>query len=183
MAHRPCSDFARRSPGVRGGSVMAHELTHALASLVTGGRVTAIHATTTGGSTVTNRSHVFVSLAPYVFPLYTAIVLGLYFIAAPSFKVYLLGLVGFTYAFHLALTVYSLSHQQPDLKEGGKAFSLIFIFTGNMIVLVLLIAFVWPQALSLKQAALETFQWAEHLALAAYLFLKSHLFRSEGLPV
>jgi hypothetical protein len=160
--------------------VMAHEITHALASLVTGGRVTAIHATTTGGSTITNRSHIFVSLAPYVFPLYTAAALGLYFIAAPSFKIYLLGLVGFTYAFHLALTVYSLSHQQPDLKEGGKAFSLLFIFAGNMIVLVLLIAFVWPHALSLKQAALETYHWAQYLALAVYRFLKPHFFRPEG---
>ena len=160
--------------------VMAHEITHALASLLTGGKVTAIHATTAGGSTVTNRSHVFVCLAPYVFPLYTAIALGLYLIAAPSFKIYLLGLMGFTYAFHLALTVYSLSHPQSDLKESGKAFSLIFIFTGNMIVLVLLIVFVWPEALSFQQAARETFHWVETLALAAYRLLKSHLFRPEG---
>ncbi|HEY5039275.1 MAG TPA: M50 family metallopeptidase, partial [bacterium] len=46
--------------------VMAHELTHALATLLMGGKVTAIHATTTGGSTIVNKSHVFISLAPYV---------------------------------------------------------------------------------------------------------------------
>ena len=66
------------------------------------------------------------------------------------------------------------------MKEGGKAFSLLFIFAGNMIVLVLLIAFVWPQALSMKQAALETYHWAEYLALAIFRFLKPHLFHPEG---
>ena len=115
-----------------------------------------------------------------MFPFYTAIALGLYFIAMPSLKIYLLGLVGFTYAFHLALMFFSLSQNQPDLKEGGKVFSLIFIFAGNMIVLVLLIAFVWPQALSLKQAALETVHWAKYMVLAVYRLLKPHLFHPEG---
>jgi hypothetical protein len=50
-------------------------------------------------------------------------------------------------------------------------------------VLVLLIAFVWPQALSLKQAALETYHWAQYLALVVYRFLKPHLFHPEGTPV
>src|SRR6185369_457517 len=87
--------------------VMAHELTHALAAMVMGGKVTSIHASTTGGTTVTNKSHVFISLAPYIFPLYTVAALGLMAIASPGLKIYFLGLTAFTYAFLLALTVYS----------------------------------------------------------------------------
>ncbi len=160
--------------------VMAHELTHALAAILMGGKVTSIHASTTGGTTVVNRSHVFISLAPYIFPFYTALTVGLYLIAAEPFKIYLLGLIGFTYAFHLALTIYSLSHHQPDLKEGGVVFSLIFIFAGNMIVLMLLISLVWPHALPLPQAFSETLKWAWRLALSVFSLVKPYLSRPEG---
>lgn len=160
--------------------VMAHELTHALAAILMGGKVTSIHASTTGGTTVVNKSHLFISLAPYVFPFYTAVTIGLYFIAAYSFKIYFLGLIGFTYAFHLALTVYSLSTHQPDLKEGGVVFSLIFIFSGNMIVLLLLLVLVWPQTLSVPQAFSETSRWAWHLAQSLFQLIKPQIFRPEG---
>lgn len=162
--------------------VMAHELTHALAAVLMGGKVTSIHASTTGGTTVVNKSHIFISLAPYVFPLYTFGALGLYAIAAPSLKIVFLGLIGFTYAFHLALTVYSLSHHQPDLKEGGVVFSLIFIFTGNIIVLMLLLSLIWPQALSPSQAFLETSRTAWHLVQSVLSFLKPYLFHPEAPP-
>jgi hypothetical protein len=162
--------------------VMAHELTHALAAILMGGKVTSIHASTTGGTTVVNKSHVFISLAPYVFPFYTAVVLGLYLIAAQPFKIYLVGFIGFTYAFHLALTIYSLSHHQPDLKEGGVVFSLIFIFTGNMIVLMLLLSLIWPQVLSMPQVFSETLQWAWRLAQSVFHLLKPHFFPAEGQP-
>ena len=160
--------------------VMAHELTHALAAILMGGKVTSIHASTTGGTTVINKSHLFISLAPYIFPLYTAVALGLFAIAADSFQLPFLGLIGFTYAFHLALTIYSLSHHQPDLKEGGVVFSLIFILAGNMIVLMLLISFLWPHALPFSQAFSETFHWAIRLAQSLYNFLIPHLNHSEG---
>jgi hypothetical protein len=160
--------------------VMAHELTHALAAILMGGKVTSIHASTTGGTTIVNKSHVFISLAPYVFPFYTAVTLGLYLIAAPGLKIFFLGLMGFTYAFHLALTIYSLSHHQPDLKEGGVVFSLIFIFAGNMIVLTLLVSLVWPQVLPLSQAFTQTLKWAWHFAQALFYWLSPHLSRPEG---
>ncbi len=162
--------------------VMAHELTHALAAMLMGGKVTSIQASRSGGTTVVNKSHVFISLAPYIFPFYTAITLGIYLIAAQPFKIYLLGLIGFTYAFHLALTVWSLSNHQPDLKEGGVVFSLIFIFAGNMIVSMLLFSLVWPQILPLPIAFSETLRWAWHFAQSAVQFLKFHLFRPEGTP-
>jgi hypothetical protein len=163
--------------------VMAHELTHALAALLMGGKVTSIHASTTGGTTVVNKSHVFISLAPYFIPLYTFVAVGLYAIAAPSLKVIFLGLIGVTYAFHLALTVYSLSHHQPDLQEGGVVFSLILIFTGNIIVLMLLLSLIWPQALSLSQAFSETLRTAWHLVQSAFQFLRPYFGKPEAPPV
>lgn len=163
--------------------VMAHELTHALAAMLMGGKVTSIHASDSGGTTVVNKSHVFISLSPYVFPFYTAITLAVYAIAAETFKIYFLGLIGFTYAFHIALTVWSLSHHQPDLKEGGVVFSLIFIFAGNIMVSMLLFSLLFPQVLPLSQAFSETFQWAWHFAQSVFHLLKPHFFGPEGTSV
>jgi hypothetical protein len=117
-----------------------------------------------------------------VVPLYTLLALGLYAIAAPAFKIYLMGLIGFTYAFHWVLTVYSLSHHQPDLDEGGVAFSLIFIFAVNMIVLMFLFSLVWPDVLSFGGALSGTFR--ECLRLAQALFHLLHPISSppEGKP-
>jgi hypothetical protein len=141
--------------------VMAHEMTHALAAFLLGGKVTAIHATASGGSTIVNKSNWLISLAPYVFPLYSAAALGLYWIAASRFKIYLTGLIGFTYAFHLTLTIYSLLHDQPDLKEAGWFFSCIFILAGNLIVLTFWVAFLWPQVLTFKNCIHEMFMYSE----------------------
>ena len=160
--------------------VMAHELTHALAAMLMGGKVSSIQASTTGGTTVTNKSHVFISLAPYVFPFYTAVTLAVYSIAADRFKIYLLFVVGFTYAFHLALTLWSLSHHQPDLQEGGVAFSLIFIFAGNIIVLMLLFSFVWPQSLPLSAAVSQSWNWSCRLASSLYYFLRPYFSHPEA---
>lgn len=162
--------------------VLAHELTHALAALLMGGKVTEIHATHAGGSAVTNKSHFFISMAPYVFPLYTVLALGLYALAAPAFKVYLMGFVGLTYSFHWVLTVYSLSHQQPDLEEGGTVFSLIFIFAANMIVLMLLFSLVWPEVLSWRGALSGTFHWCLRLAQALFHLAHPISAKPEGTP-
>jgi hypothetical protein len=162
--------------------VMAHEVTHALAALAMGGKVTEIHATHSGGSTMTNKSHFFISMAPYVVPLYTLLALGLYGIAAPAFKIYLMGLIGFTYAFHWVLTVYSLSHHQPDLDEGGVVFSLIFIFAVNMIVLMFLFSLVWPDVLSFGGALSGTFRECLRLAQALFHLLDPISSPPEGKP-
>lgn len=162
--------------------VMAHELTHALVAMLMGGKVTSIQASTSGGNTVVNKSHVFISLAPYVFPFYTALIVAVYVVAADSFKIYFLGLIGFTYAFHLALTAWSLSNHQPDLKEGGVVFSLIFIFAGNMMVLMLLFSFVFPQTMPLSHAFSETLQWVWHMAQYSFHLLIPIHVRSEAHP-
>jgi len=155
--------------------VLAHELTHALAAVMMGGKVSSIEASDKGGTTVVNKSHVLISLAPYVFPFYTAVTVLFYVVAAPQHKIYFLALMGFTYAFHLALTVYSLSHHQPDLQEGGVVFSLIFILTGNLVVVLLLVCLIWPDVLSWSQAFSETSQRVFSLGVSFWTWAKPYL--------
>src|SRR5213083_261670 len=54
--------------------VFGHELTHALWAWLFGGRVKKFKATSQGGHVVITRSNFFITLAPYFFPLYVAVV-------------------------------------------------------------------------------------------------------------
>lgn len=143
--------------------VLAHELSHALAAVLLGGKVSAIHATQTGGSAVVTSSHWFVSLAPYVLPFYTVLLLPVYGIADADFRPVLAALLGFTYGFHLTLTAASLRHPQPDLKTAGAPFSLIFIGAGNIMTAMLLLTVVWPEALPLLPTLKSAARWAAEI--------------------
>jgi hypothetical protein len=160
--------------------VLAHELTHALAAVMLGGKVSSLEASDKGGTTVVNKSHVIISLAPYVFPFYTAVTVLFYLVAAEPHRIYFLGLIGFTYAFHVALTIYSLSHHQSDLQEGGVIFSLIFILTGNAVILLLLVCLVWPEVLPWSQAFSETSHWVFSVAQSFWVAVKPYLSRLGG---
>jgi hypothetical protein len=160
--------------------VLAHELTHALAAVMMGGKVSSLEASDKGGTTVVNKSHVIISLAPYVFPFYTAVTVLFYLVAAEPHRIYFVAILGFTYAFHVALTIYSLSHHQPDLQEGGVVFSLIFILTGNMIVLLLLICLIWPKVLPWSLAFSEMSQWVQSLGQRAWFLAQPYLSRPGG---
>ncbi|GEM_PF-596905 len=162
--------------------ILAHELTHALAAVMLGGRVTAVHATTSGGSTLINKSHWFISLAPYVFPFYAAISLGIWAIAAQSFRPGLAALTGFLYAFHWALTIYTLTHPQPDLKDAGTAFSLIFIFTGNMMTFMVLVLLLWPAAFTPAAAFDRTLEGSFRFVVSIWSLLKSLIPPREAVP-
>ncbi|HXL73210.1 MAG TPA: M50 family metallopeptidase, partial [bacterium] len=160
--------------------VLAHELTHALAAVMMGGKVSSLEASDKGGNTVVNKSHVFICLAPYVFPFYTAVTLLFYLVAAEPHRIYFIALMGFTYAFHVVLTIYSLSHHQPDLQEGGVVFSLIFILTGNLVILLLLVCLICPKILPWSLAFHETAQWVLSLAQSFWIRTKPYLSRLGG---
>jgi hypothetical protein len=160
--------------------VLAHELTHALAAVMMGGKVSSLEASDKGGTTVVNKSHVLISLAPYVFPFYTAVTLLFYFVAAEPHRIYFIALIGFTYAFHVALTVYSLSHHQPDLQEGGVVFSLIFILTGNLVIFLLLVCLICPKTLPWSQAFHQTSQWVFTLAQIFWAWAAPYFSRLRG---
>lgn len=156
--------------------VLAHELSHALTAVLLGGKVSAIHASASGGSAKVSERHWVVALAPYVLPFYTLLLLSVYAVASLRFKPWLLALLGFSYAFHVVLTVVSLSRRQPDLDAMGRPFSLIFIFSGNMMILVLLAALLWPQAYAWKALG----RGALEILIAGFEFLRK--FSLSGAP-
>lgn len=152
--------------------VFGHELTHAMAAWLTGGQVKRFHVSKKGGSVTVTKSNTFVALAPYVIPLYSLILLGVFFGANFFYNLrpywhWILALLGMSLGFHMALTVYALKQDQPDLKTAGKLLSGVLIFLGNSACLVLLLGILFPKTVSwnhfLRVTGRETLVTFQHL--------------------
>jgi hypothetical protein len=123
--------------------VLGHELTHAVWGLAFGAKVSGIKVRSSGGSVMLSKSNVWISLAPYFFPFWTAVVAlfalavkGVMYLAYPGEPFPLPWLwmfaVGFTWSFHACFTIRSLMQTQPDVEEYGKVFSWTFILVCNI---------------------------------------------------
>jgi hypothetical protein len=127
--------------------VVGHELTHALWSLLFGGRVKSMKVGARGGHVVVTRSNTLVVLAPYFFPLYAMIwvvVYQLFFVVlggVTSMFWFHLGLA-VAYAFHVTLTVSVLRVRQPDIEGEGWIFSGVIIWVSHALLLLVSLAWV-----------------------------------------
>ena len=117
--------------------VLGHELTHALCGLCFGAIPTNLRVSLKGGSVTLTKSNVWITLSPYFFPLWTAVV-GLLALVVRCFASPLpctgvwLFAVGFTWCFHVCFTLRSLLQVQPDVQEYGYVFSYVFIWIFNI---------------------------------------------------
>jgi hypothetical protein len=121
--------------------VFGHELTHALATWIFGGKLKKIKVGSAGGHVLITKSNFLISLAPYFFPLYVVLVviiyaLGNFFWNWTQYVLWFYFFVGMMYAFHITLTIYTLKIEQPDINEEGYIFSAVIIFLGNIFVLL-----------------------------------------------
>lgn len=117
--------------------VLGHELTHVLAVWLSGGKVERMRVGHSGGQVVATKINTFIALAPYLVPIYSVmvgvvyVVAGLFVDASPYYR-WMLGLLGFTWAFHLSFTCWMIPLRQPDLEYGGQFFSLVVIVLVNV---------------------------------------------------
>ncbi len=130
--------------------VFGHELTHALWVWLMGGRVSRFRVGGEGGHIVTNRTNFWVALAPYFFPLYSVLAIGLYglasfFVNLAPYGQLLFATIGATWAFHFTFTCWMIPKNQTDLSDHGTFFSLVFIFLMNLALLSLLLIIASPQ--------------------------------------
>jgi hypothetical protein len=136
--------------------VFGHELTHALAAWMSGAHVKKFKVGKSGGSVSVSKTNLFVALAPYFIPLYAMLMFALYAVAGKFYPLqhywrWLLWLIGAALGFHAALTVYALKQNQPDLKQGGIFLSAVVIYLGNMLLMSLFIALLFPKTISWKR--------------------------------
>jgi hypothetical protein len=130
--------------------VFGHELTHALWVLLMGGRVSRFRVSRDGGHIVTNRTNFFIALAPYFFPLYSILAIGVYGLLSLFYNVQpygrlLYAVVGATWAFHFTFTCWMIPKSQTDLRDHGTFFSLVVIYLMNLALLCAMLIVASPQ--------------------------------------
>ena len=148
--------------------VWAHEMTHAVFTILCGGRVTHFHVTAKGGHVLTDKNNILIALSPYFVPLYTVILVPLCLLAGtffdftarlplpggfgfrPLWGVFLL--MGVTWGFHITFTLWMVFKDQPDLRINGVFFSGALIYLINVLLLALLLTAAAPD-LSMKDFA------------------------------
>lgn len=135
--------------------VFGHEATHAVMAFFCGADVPHFKASSSGGYIYTTKSNVLISLAPYLFPFYTLIILAAsvfltYFVDVYAYRPeavfgtvgvrwiwIIMGLLGLSWCFHITFTVWMIGKHQPDLAEHGVFFSLVLIILANLLILCL----------------------------------------------
>jgi hypothetical protein len=127
--------------------VLAHELTHALWGALMGARVLQMRVSREKGSVTLSKTNFLITLAPYFFPLYTAIVIVGYYVTGifadvERYHLVWLALVGFTWGFHFTFTITTLLQHQTDIQECGRVFSYAVIYLLNVLGIALWIVMV-----------------------------------------
>ena len=133
--------------------VLGHELTHALWGMLMGAKVSRLRVSARGGSVTLDKSNVWITLAPYFFPFYSALALIAYLLIGlfwdtSDYLPFWYALFGLTWSFHLSFTVLILMTRQPDIQEHGRIFSYALILCINLLtasaLLNLLTSQAWP---------------------------------------
>lgn len=132
-------------PKPRGFYVLGHELTHALAVWMSGGKVHSLKVAEQGGKVVADRVSPWISLAPYIFPFYPLGV-GILWLAGcnlwpecAGYGLPFLGIWGAVWGYHYAFTLSLLPTRQPDFLVYGRIFSLTLILMGNLVLIGILL--------------------------------------------
>lgn len=130
--------------------VLGHELTHAISSILCGGKVKSIKVSAAGGRVLTTKANVFTRLSPYLVPIYTVLLfllyLGLSLFSDTNRYVYLfIFLVGFSLVFHIVLTIDFLKKNQPDILKSGSFFSLFLIYIVNICIIAAISGFIFSE--------------------------------------
>jgi len=149
--------------------VFQHEATHALAVWVSGGKVTQFRVSDGGGHIVADRTSAWISLAPYIIPLYPlisgliwAVLVWLYPVSM-EWTPYFLFLWGVIWSFHFSFTVSLMKTEQTDFSSQGYLFSWIIVALSNIWMLTL-ICWSWLTPVPLWQLL----QLAGELTLSTY---------------
>lgn len=157
--------------------VVAHELTHAAAALLTGHGITRIDVGGKSGSVSTTGSNAFISLAPYCVPFYAICAALLYWGAGfrwdvAPYRGWFMGGLGFLLSFHYIFTYDSLTAvEQSDVKQaGGHVFSYVMIVAANSLVLLVCVRLLYPELISVRACGLAVWQGTAAFWRWAYLF-------------
>lgn len=148
--------------------VLGHELTHAIFVVLFRGKVTDFYVSADGGYITTNKTNWVIALSPYFVPFWAVVVAVVYALLRycadlpQHWDRVLYGLMGVTWTFHMAWTLWMIPRDQPDLKENGTFLSLVVIYLANLLVLVALLCLAADSPLKNAQDFAQ--EWFRHAA-------------------
>jgi len=124
--------------------VLGHEVMHALAAMLFGGKLVSIFISEKSGCVRTTKDNFFISLAPYLVPFYATCLTLLYcfisiFARIDRYLAVFIFLLGYSLTHHLFFTIHYLKQGQTDLKKHGIIFGLVLIILLNIAIYVLFI--------------------------------------------
>lgn len=157
--------------------VFGHEWTHTLWGKIFGARILRVHVGASGGKTCLSKTNIWISLAPYFFPLYAVALCLIFYGASLIFPViflkrwFLAGL-GFALSYHLLSTTDALRIRQRDLKASGLALGGVVIFGATLLSTLLLLKCAMPWRISILSFIHEMLQRSLHLYQTLWNLLK-----------
>ncbi len=121
--------------------VLGHESTHAVAAILSLGKINAFKIDLHGGYVETDADNVFIALSPYFVPFWMLVwmlVLWLAQLCIPfaSYEAWFYSGLGFWWAYHIYWTCWVIPREQPDMLENGRVFSSLIIILMNIVVLL-----------------------------------------------
>ncbi len=121
--------------------VLGHEATHAVAALMSFGKVSRFVFTAEGGYVETDADNLFIALSPYFVPFWMLVWMLVFWLANlcfpfAAYEPWFYGGLGFWWAFHLYWTFWVIPREQPDMLENGMLFSMLVIMLMNVAVLL-----------------------------------------------
>ncbi len=121
--------------------VFGHEATHAVAAILSFGKINAFRFDTHGGYVETDKDNLFIALSPYFVPFWMlvwmlALWLGNLCFPFEAYEPWFYGGMGFWWAYHLYWTFWVIPREQPDMLENGMLFSMLVIMLMNIVALL-----------------------------------------------
>ena len=115
-----------------------------------GGRVSRFRVSREGGHVITSKANFWIALAPYFFPIYSILAIGIYgvlsaFLNVQPYGRLLYAVIGATWAFHFTFTCWMIPKNQTDLSDQGRFFSLVMIYLMNLLLLSVMLVLASPQ--------------------------------------
>lgn len=127
-------------------STFSHELTHAVVSLMLFRKIHSFNAGLGTGQISTSgseRSLIFVDLAPYCFPLFTYLLLAIRLMLSRDMLMYYDMLVGMSIGFHAYCFYTQTGSYQTDINKHPLSFSYLYIVTALLFNLCVILVSFW----------------------------------------
>lgn len=137
--------------------VLGHELSHLVVARAFGGKIISWSVSAEGGYVETNKTNTWITLAPYLLPFYSVVVMLIFGLAGMFWRLQEMhglsigshvvhlrpvwifyAMLGLTWWFHITYTLKTVFIHQSDLERNGEFFSMALIFLINVALIVAL---------------------------------------------